>query len=90
MGRKTPARIFFTGCLLASFLIDDDDLLSNNPDNPPNLQSNIEKTVGLPSAPFMDPERITKASSQVGFIKFVLIPLFEAIAKVVPIVTHST
>ena len=30
----------------------------------------------------MDRDSVTKATSQIGFIKFVLIPLFESLAKV--------
>lgn len=45
------------------------------------LQSDAEKLEGLPVAPFMDREKVTKPSAQVGFIKFVLIPLYEALAS---------
>lgn len=45
-------------------------------------QSDREKIEGLPVAPFMDREKVTKPSAQIGFIKFVLIPMFEAISKV--------
>ena len=44
-------------------------------------QSDAEKLEGLPVAPFMDREKVTKPSAQVGFIKFVLIPLYEALAS---------
>jgi len=47
-------------------------------------QSEIEKRNGLPLAPFMDRERVTKSSSQIGFIRFVLLPLYEAINQVLP------
>jgi len=47
-------------------------------------QSEIEKRDGLPLAPFMDRERVTKSSSQIGFIRFVLLPLYEAINQVLP------
>ncbi|KAJ3061946.1 hypothetical protein HK102_008929 [Quaeritorhiza haematococci] len=47
-------------------------------------QSDREKAEGLPTAPFMDRQKVTKASAQVGFISFVMIPLFEAVAKVLP------
>jgi len=33
-------------------------------------------------APFMDREKVTKPTAQIGFIKFVLIPMFETVAKV--------
>jgi len=35
----------------------------------------------LPVAPFMDREKVTKPTAQIGFIKFVLLPMFETIAK---------
>ncbi|KAI8923466.1 hypothetical protein BC831DRAFT_471002 [Entophlyctis helioformis] len=47
-------------------------------------QSDREKDEGLPTAPFMDREKVTKASAQVGFIGFVMIPLFELASKVLP------
>lgn len=37
---------------------------------------------GLPVAPFMDRDKVTKPTAQIGFIKFVLIPMFETVAKV--------
>ncbi|TNN23033.1 High affinity cGMP-specific 3',5'-cyclic phosphodiesterase 9A [Liparis tanakae] len=46
------------------------------------MQSDREKTEGLPVAPFMDREKVTKPTAQIGFIKFVLIPMFEAVMKV--------
>ncbi|XP_063597298.1 high affinity cGMP-specific 3',5'-cyclic phosphodiesterase 9A-like [Penaeus indicus] len=47
-------------------------------------QAETEKQEGLPVAPFMDRDKVTKASAQIGFIKFVLIPLFEIIAQLFP------
>ncbi|KAI9100633.1 hypothetical protein DFS34DRAFT_693311 [Phlyctochytrium arcticum] len=47
-------------------------------------QSDREKEEGLPFAPFMDRQKVTKASAQVGFIGFVMIPLFELVSKVLP------
>ena len=47
-------------------------------------QSDAEKQLGLPVTPFMDPEKITKPSSQCSFIGFVLLPLFEAIGRLYP------
>lgn len=47
-------------------------------------QSDREKLEGLPVAPFMDRDKVTKATAQTGFIKFVLIPLFEAMKEVFP------
>ncbi|CAH8440130.1 unnamed protein product [Dicrocoelium dendriticum] len=45
-------------------------------------QSDREKVEGLPVAPFMDRDKVTKSSAQIGFIKFVLIPMFQTVAKV--------
>ena len=33
-------------------------------------------------APFMDREKVTKPAAQIGFIKFVLLPMFETVAEV--------
>ena len=48
-----------------------------------NFQSDREKMEGLPVAPFMDRDKVTKPKAQIGFIKFVLIPMFETVAKVI-------
>ena len=53
------------------------------------MQSDREKVEGLPVAAFMDREKVTKPSAQVGFIKFVLIPLFETVAKVIDQITFN-
>lgn len=45
-------------------------------------QSDQEKKDSLPVAPFMDRDRVTKPTAQIGFIKYVLLPLFEALNKV--------
>lgn len=45
-------------------------------------QSDREKEEGLPVLGFMDREKVTKATSQVNFLKFILIPNFELLAKV--------
>nr|KAJ3419872.1 hypothetical protein HK105_006404 [Polyrhizophydium stewartii] len=47
-------------------------------------QSDREKAEGLPTAPFMDREKVTKASAQIGFIGYVMIPLYELVGKVLP------
>ena len=31
----------------------------------------------------MDREKVTKPTAQIGFIKFVLLPMFEQVAKVI-------
>lgn len=33
-------------------------------------------------APFMDRDKVTKSTAQIGFLKFVLIPMFETVTKV--------
>ena len=47
------------------------------------FQSDKEKKDGLPIAPFMDRDRVTKPGAQIGFIRFVLLPLFESLNKVI-------
>ncbi|XP_054643102.1 high affinity cGMP-specific 3',5'-cyclic phosphodiesterase 9A isoform X2 [Dunckerocampus dactyliophorus] len=47
-------------------------------------QSDVEKLEGLPVTPFMDRDKITKPSSQTGFIRFVLLPLFIELANLFP------
>ncbi|KAJ3322614.1 High affinity cAMP-specific and IBMX-insensitive 3',5'-cyclic phosphodiesterase 9A [Boothiomyces sp. JEL0866] len=47
-------------------------------------QSDREKEEHLPFAPFMDRDKVTKPSAQVGFIGFVLLPLFDDTSKLVP------
>ena len=49
----------------------------------------MEKLEGLPVAPFMDRDKVTKPSSQIGFIKFVLLPLFESVGQLFPEFTES-
>ncbi|XP_065655313.1 high affinity cGMP-specific 3',5'-cyclic phosphodiesterase 9A isoform X3 [Hydra vulgaris] len=48
-------------------------------------QSDLEKLEGLPTSAFMDRDKVTKSSAQIGFIKFILIPLYEAMAELFPI-----
>ncbi|KAI8915954.1 hypothetical protein EDD86DRAFT_186383 [Gorgonomyces haynaldii] len=45
-------------------------------------QSDREKHEGLPTMPFMDREKVTKPSAQIGFIQFVMIPLYETLGMV--------
>ncbi|XP_031438039.1 high affinity cGMP-specific 3',5'-cyclic phosphodiesterase 9A isoform X2 [Clupea harengus] len=47
-------------------------------------QSDMEKLEGLPVSPFMDRDKVTKPSSQTGFIRFVLLPLFMELANLFP------
>eukprot|EP00061_Rhincodon_typus_P016650 g44977.t1 len=46
------------------------------------ISSDREKSEGLPVAPFMDRDKVTKPTAQIGFIKFVLIPTFETLMKI--------
>uniref|UniRef100_A0A8C1P9Z4 High affinity cGMP-specific 3',5'-cyclic phosphodiesterase 9A n=1 Tax=Cyprinus carpio TaxID=7962 RepID=A0A8C1P9Z4_CYPCA len=48
------------------------------------MQSDKEESEGLPVAPFMDRDKVTKPTAQIGFIKFVLIPMFETVMKLFP------
>ncbi|KAK3101817.1 hypothetical protein FSP39_006588 [Pinctada imbricata] len=52
-------------------------------------QSDMEKLEGLPVAPFMDREKVTKSSSQIGFIKFALLPLFESLCELFPVIEED-
>ncbi|XP_078391567.1 high affinity cGMP-specific 3',5'-cyclic phosphodiesterase 9A-like [Cetorhinus maximus] len=45
------------------------------------MQSDREKSEGLPVSSFMDRDRVTKPNVQIGFIKFVLLPMFETVSK---------
>ncbi|KAM3607943.1 uncharacterized protein V6R79_016685 [Siganus canaliculatus] len=47
-------------------------------------QSDMEKLEGLPVTPFMDRDKVNKPSSQTGFIRFVLLPLFIELANLFP------
>uniref|UniRef100_A0A8C5G0J1 Phosphodiesterase n=1 Tax=Gouania willdenowi TaxID=441366 RepID=A0A8C5G0J1_GOUWI len=47
-------------------------------------QSDMEKLEGLPVTPFMDRDKVTKPSSQTGFIRFVLLPLFMELKNLFP------
>ncbi|XP_036066613.1 high affinity cGMP-specific 3',5'-cyclic phosphodiesterase 9A isoform X1 [Oryzias melastigma] len=51
-------------------------------------QSDVEKLEGLPVTPFMDRDKITKPSSQIGFIRFVLLPLLIELTKLFPCLKH--
>ncbi|KAI9203935.1 uncharacterized protein BJ171DRAFT_507080 [Polychytrium aggregatum] len=44
-------------------------------------QGDIEKLMGLPVSPFMDRENMNIPSCQIGFIDYVVLPLFEAFDK---------
>ncbi|XP_057715874.1 high affinity cGMP-specific 3',5'-cyclic phosphodiesterase 9A-like [Corythoichthys intestinalis] len=47
-------------------------------------QSDKEKLKGLPVAPFMDRDKVSKPSSQTSFIRFVLLPLFTELTRLFP------
>ncbi|XP_069598232.1 high affinity cGMP-specific 3',5'-cyclic phosphodiesterase 9A-like isoform X2 [Ranitomeya imitator] len=48
------------------------------------MQSDREKSEGLPVTPFMDRDKVTKPKAQIGFIQFVLMPMFETVTKLFP------
>ncbi|XP_072409499.1 high affinity cGMP-specific 3',5'-cyclic phosphodiesterase 9A-like, partial [Chiloscyllium punctatum] len=48
------------------------------------MQSDREKSEGLPVMSFMDRDFVTKSSMQMGFLQMVLIPMFETVAKLFP------
>lgn len=48
------------------------------------MQSDREKAEGLPFAPFMDREKVTKPKAQIGFIRFVLLPMYDQLARLFP------
>ncbi|XP_078093154.1 high affinity cGMP-specific 3',5'-cyclic phosphodiesterase 9A-like [Mustelus asterias] len=45
------------------------------------MQSEKEKSEGLPVSSLMDRDIVTKPNAQIGFIQLILIPMFEAMAK---------
>ncbi|KAM8977792.1 high affinity cGMP-specific 3',5'-cyclic phosphodiesterase 9A-like [Pelodytes ibericus] len=47
-------------------------------------QSDLEKAEGLPVTPYMDRDTVSKAQSQSSFISFMVLPLCEALAKLLP------
>jgi hypothetical protein len=44
-------------------------------------QGDMEKSLKIPVSPFMDRDNMNIPSSQIGFIDFVIVPLFEAFDK---------
>ncbi|XP_078514494.1 high affinity cGMP-specific 3',5'-cyclic phosphodiesterase 9A [Lissotriton helveticus] len=48
------------------------------------MQSDREKSEGLPVSPFMDRDKVTKPTAQIGFIRFFLIPMFETVTQLFP------
>ncbi|KAJ3074827.1 hypothetical protein HDU98_010096 [Podochytrium sp. JEL0797] len=48
-------------------------------------QGDKEKNLNLPVSPFMDRDNINIPSSQIGFMDYVLLPLFEAVNKYIEI-----
>ncbi|XP_033119809.1 high affinity cGMP-specific 3',5'-cyclic phosphodiesterase 9A-like [Anneissia japonica] len=48
------------------------------------MQSDREKIEGLPVSPFMDRDKVTKSTAQIGFIKYILIPMFKSVALLFP------
>ncbi|KAJ3209837.1 cAMP-specific 3',5'-cyclic phosphodiesterase 4A [Dinochytrium kinnereticum] len=48
-------------------------------------QGDMEKRLNIPVSPYMDRDNLNVPSSQVGFIDYVILPLFEAYDKYIPI-----
>nr|KAJ3423179.1 cAMP-specific 3',5'-cyclic phosphodiesterase 4D [Polyrhizophydium stewartii] len=49
------------------------------------LQGDMEKKLNLPVSPYMDRDNVNVPSSQIGFIDYVVMPLFDALDKFQPI-----
>ena len=49
---------------------------------PTVFQSDKEKRQGLPVQKHMDRDHVTKPGAQIGFITYILLPMFEVLAKV--------
>ncbi|KAF7261869.1 hypothetical protein EG68_00865 [Paragonimus skrjabini miyazakii] len=47
-------------------------------------QANAERRADLPVASHMDPEKVTRSNSQLGFLRGLLIPLLEDVSKLFP------
>ena len=48
-------------------------------------QGDMEKKLGLPVSPYMDRDNVNVPSSQIGFIDYVVSPLFDALDKYIPV-----
>ena len=48
-----------------------------------------ETELGIEPTPFMNVTEINKPSSQVGFIKFVVLPLYQALADLFPVIVND-
>ena len=46
------------------------------------MQSDREKSEGLPVSSYMDRDTVTKPTAQIGFISFILLPMYKEIARV--------
>ena len=46
------------------------------------MQSDREKSEGLPVSQYMDRDLITKPKAQIGFLTFILLPMYKEIARV--------
>ncbi|ORY95956.1 hypothetical protein BCR43DRAFT_493863 [Syncephalastrum racemosum] len=47
-------------------------------------QGDLERTLGLPSLPLNDREKVVLEDSQIGFIRFVALELFENVREILP------
>ncbi|TPP41950.1 Phosphodiesterase [Fasciola gigantica] len=66
--RPTPVADPWLDCLLDEFF----------------AQARTEKFLGLPVLPHMDPDKVTRAGSQIGFIEFLLVPLLQDLCTLFP------
>jgi len=48
-------------------------------------QADLEKRAGLPVTPMMEPSTFKLAKSQIGFIDYIVSPLFAALAQIAPL-----
>ena len=46
------------------------------------MQSDREKSEGLPVSSYMDRDTVTKPTAQIGFISYILLPMYQEIARV--------
>jgi len=52
-------------------------------------QGDVERMQGLPVTPFMDRTKVTLKGAQTGFIQFFLIPTFETVVKIFPLMKEA-
>lgn len=47
-------------------------------------QGDLERAMGMPSVPMNDRDKVILEDSQIGFIKFVALELFDSVRQVMP------